>query len=286
MGDGRAGGRRFEPDSCSSRPGSTRTSTIRSPDMELTADGFRELARRATQLAPRVAAVVLEGGYNLRTLPALVDAALEGFDSSTREAPPRRGFSVSRPVSRILSRVTIPLGSYPGPRRAASAGPVRLAPDGVWLAAASPRRWWALTPPFHPYRRRLRRGAGGGLLSVPLSVGFRRLACASVLPCGVRTFLERRRSGAPAVTRPATTILARHPASASSSPSWLPHSGQNTTPPRACMTNSPQTRHSSDAPRSSATSSWSSVRCSDGDGHLTAPGRPRRRGRGSGRGRA
>jgi acetoin utilization deacetylase AcuC-like enzyme len=47
--------------------------------MELTADGFRELARRASQLAPRVAAV-LEGGYNLRTLPDLVEAALEGFD--------------------------------------------------------------------------------------------------------------------------------------------------------------------------------------------------------------
>ncbi len=46
--------------------------------MELTVDGFRELARRATELAPRVAAV-LEGGYNLHTLPALVDAALEGF---------------------------------------------------------------------------------------------------------------------------------------------------------------------------------------------------------------
>ena len=47
-------------------------------DMELTADGFRELARRATELAPRVAAV-LEGGYNLRTLPDLVEAAREGF---------------------------------------------------------------------------------------------------------------------------------------------------------------------------------------------------------------
>ena len=47
-------------------------------DMRLTADGFRELARRAGALAPRVAAV-LEGGYNLRTLPSLVEAALEGF---------------------------------------------------------------------------------------------------------------------------------------------------------------------------------------------------------------
>src|SRR5919197_4478035 len=55
------------------------------------------------------------------------------------------------------------------------AEPVRLAPDGVWLAAVSPRRWWALTPPFHPYLRRLARSVAGGLLSVPLSVGFRRL---------------------------------------------------------------------------------------------------------------
>src|SRR5262249_17238272 len=36
-------------------------------------------------------------------------------------------------------------------------------------------RWWALTPPFHPYRPRLRRFATGGLFSVPLSVGFRPL---------------------------------------------------------------------------------------------------------------
>jgi acetoin utilization deacetylase AcuC-like enzyme len=49
-------------------------------DMEVTADGFRELALRASQLAPRVAAI-LEGGYNLRTLPALLEAALEGFSS-------------------------------------------------------------------------------------------------------------------------------------------------------------------------------------------------------------
>jgi acetoin utilization deacetylase AcuC-like enzyme len=48
--------------------------------MLVTADGFRELARRARSYAPRVAAV-LEGGYNLETLPVLVDAALEGFTS-------------------------------------------------------------------------------------------------------------------------------------------------------------------------------------------------------------
>ncbi len=48
-------------------------------DMRVTDDGFRELARRCSALAPRVAAV-LEGGYNLETLPRLVAAAAEGFD--------------------------------------------------------------------------------------------------------------------------------------------------------------------------------------------------------------
>jgi acetoin utilization deacetylase AcuC-like enzyme len=47
-------------------------------DMRVTADGFRGLARRCSALAPRVAAV-LEGGYNVATLPSLVEAALEGF---------------------------------------------------------------------------------------------------------------------------------------------------------------------------------------------------------------
>ena len=49
--------------------------------MEVTAAGFRELARRCAALAPRTAAV-LEGGYNLETLPALVEAALIGFDAA------------------------------------------------------------------------------------------------------------------------------------------------------------------------------------------------------------
>jgi acetoin utilization deacetylase AcuC-like enzyme len=41
-------------------------------------DGFRELSRRCAALAPRVAAV-LEGGYEVETLPGLVQAALDGF---------------------------------------------------------------------------------------------------------------------------------------------------------------------------------------------------------------
>ena len=47
-------------------------------NMKVTEDGFRELARRSAALAPRFAAV-LEGGYNLSSLPRLVAAALEGF---------------------------------------------------------------------------------------------------------------------------------------------------------------------------------------------------------------
>jgi len=48
--------------------------------MRVTADGFREMAGRCRASAPRVAAV-LEGGYELETLPGLVDAALGGFTS-------------------------------------------------------------------------------------------------------------------------------------------------------------------------------------------------------------
>jgi acetoin utilization deacetylase AcuC-like enzyme len=47
-------------------------------EMAVTVDGFRELSRRCTALAPRLAAV-LEGGYETQTLPFLVEAALEGF---------------------------------------------------------------------------------------------------------------------------------------------------------------------------------------------------------------
>jgi acetoin utilization deacetylase AcuC-like enzyme len=49
-------------------------------EMAVTAEGFREATSRCAALAPRVAAV-LEGGYNLDTLPDLVAAAIEGFES-------------------------------------------------------------------------------------------------------------------------------------------------------------------------------------------------------------
>ncbi len=47
--------------------------------LNLSAEIFRELASRATALAPRVGAV-LEGGYNVETLPDLVAEALAGFN--------------------------------------------------------------------------------------------------------------------------------------------------------------------------------------------------------------
>ncbi len=50
-------------------------------EMKVSGDGFRELGRRCAALAPRIAAV-LEGGYNLETLPDLVEAGLEGFSVS------------------------------------------------------------------------------------------------------------------------------------------------------------------------------------------------------------
>jgi acetoin utilization deacetylase AcuC-like enzyme len=50
-------------------------------EMLVTAAGFRELARRTAALAPKVGAV-LEGGYDVETLPGLVAAALEGFTAA------------------------------------------------------------------------------------------------------------------------------------------------------------------------------------------------------------
>jgi acetoin utilization deacetylase AcuC-like enzyme len=49
-------------------------------EMNVTEGGFREMARRCRHAGPHVAAV-LEGGYELDTLPGLVDAALDGFTS-------------------------------------------------------------------------------------------------------------------------------------------------------------------------------------------------------------
>jgi acetoin utilization deacetylase AcuC-like enzyme len=71
--------RRFEPDLVLVSAGFDAHAEDPLAGMEVTTEGFTELARRCRDLAPRAAAV-LEGGYNLATLPGLVDAALEGFE--------------------------------------------------------------------------------------------------------------------------------------------------------------------------------------------------------------
>ncbi len=72
---------RFEPDLVIVSAGFDAHEDDPLAGMSVTAAGFRELAHRTASLAPRLAAV-LEGGYNLETLPGLVGAAIEGFESA------------------------------------------------------------------------------------------------------------------------------------------------------------------------------------------------------------
>ena len=72
--------RRFDPDLLLVSAGFDAHEEDPIAQMLVTEAGFRELARRSAALAPRVSAV-LEGGYNVETLPGLVAAALDGFDS-------------------------------------------------------------------------------------------------------------------------------------------------------------------------------------------------------------
>ncbi len=71
---------RFEPDLVLVSAGFDAHRDDPLAEMRVTEDGFRELARRSKALAPRCGAV-LEGGYNVATLPRLVEAALEGFNA-------------------------------------------------------------------------------------------------------------------------------------------------------------------------------------------------------------
>jgi acetoin utilization deacetylase AcuC-like enzyme len=73
---------RFEPDLVLVSAGFDAHEEDPLAQIRVTADGFRELSSRCAALAPRVAAV-LEGGYNVATLPRLVAAALAGFAENT-----------------------------------------------------------------------------------------------------------------------------------------------------------------------------------------------------------
>ena len=83
--EGRAGGRAVRPELLLVSAGFDAHEEDPLAQMRVSADGFRELSSRCAALAPRVAAV-LEGGYNVETLPGLVTAALEGFSSGKTTA--------------------------------------------------------------------------------------------------------------------------------------------------------------------------------------------------------
>jgi len=58
-----------------------------------------------------------------------------------------------------------------------------LAPDGVYIAAKSPMRWWALTSPFHPYHK------SGGIFLLHFPWSHLHWELPSTLLYGARTFL-------------------------------------------------------------------------------------------------
>ena len=80
FGTAEAAIRRFEPELLLVSAGFDAHAEDPLGELELSTGVFGELAGRAAALAPRVAAV-LEGGYNLKTLPDLAGAALAGFGS-------------------------------------------------------------------------------------------------------------------------------------------------------------------------------------------------------------
>lgn len=92
------------------------------------------------------------------------------------------------------SRYRAALRTPPGRRPGRPIAPLfALAPDGVYQAAASPRRWWSLTPPFQLFPLRAesaRRWESSFLRHFPS--GRPAWPLASILPCGARTFLTRR----------------------------------------------------------------------------------------------
>src|ERR671925_1441822 len=122
--------------------------------------------------------------------PAFAGVSLAGHkpDSVEGDHPSRP------PVSRRLQQRTRLLGGQPASGACSPCTGRGLASRRVTTTLVGSYPTFSPLPSASPERC----FAAGGLLSVPLSVGFRRLGRPSVLPFGVRTFLEPRR---PAVTR-------------------------------------------------------------------------------------
>src|SRR5581483_8094014 len=174
----------------------------------------------ATQAGPERAGLAAEASGSRETHESCPPASRTRHPAYRDIENPRfAGAFRSRPVSRILSCAAIYLAGassggalrpcgLPGPRRAGSTVLLGLAPGGVCLAAASPRRRCALTAPFHlclcaaHVRPRHR-----PCVSVALSRGFRRVG-ATHRPCPVVSGLSSRASP-PAAARPALPIVGR-----------------------------------------------------------------------------
>lgn len=75
------------------------------------------------------------------------------------------------------------LATYHGTKEHFILSPLGLAPGGVYIAEKSPVRWWALTPPFHPYLLR------GGIFLLHYPWSHLHWVLPSTLAHGVRTFL-------------------------------------------------------------------------------------------------
>ncbi len=111
--------------------------------------------------------------------PGVRNVATKGGRPKAGSVADRRG---SRPISRVLSRTAIPLGTrspacssdLPGGSASRAVAPYAvLLRMGFTLPSVLPRTRCALTAPFHPCQPR---GAYGGVFSVALSVASRRPA--------------------------------------------------------------------------------------------------------------
>src|SRR5581483_3556269 len=190
----------------------------------------------ATQAGPERAGLAAEASGSRETDESCRPASATSHPAYRDIENPRfAGAFRSRPVSRILSCAAIYLAGassggalrpcgLPGPRRAGSTVLLGLAPGGVCLAAASPRRRCALTAPFHlclcaaHVRPRHR-----PCVSVALSRGFRRVG-ATHRPCPVVSGLSSRASP-PAAARPALPIVGRGGRAPRASPRARPRGG-------------------------------------------------------------
>jgi len=61
---------------------------------------------------------------------------------------------------------------------------------GLQSFSGRPENWWALTPPFHPYRALPQRSALAVYFLLHFPSRRRDSALRSAIPCGVRTFLQ------------------------------------------------------------------------------------------------